>query len=154
MAFVTPHRLKGIKTMPCIPLLLLWLTIYIDWQVSGTAGNHLPSHYPMHTSLCVLMRVAHMFPSLCVMYNLTTRPGFSSPVVPAQLSLYLPLCASIALFTFFLFFFKDLFYVYKYTVAVFRHTRRGHQIPLQMVVSHHVVAGNWTQDLWKSSQCS
>jgi len=41
-----------------------------------------------------------------------------------------------------------------YTVAVFMHTRRGHQIPLQMVVSHHVVAGNWTQDLWKSSQCS
>uniref|UniRef100_A0ABK0LEQ8 MIA SH3 domain containing n=1 Tax=Rattus norvegicus TaxID=10116 RepID=A0ABK0LEQ8_RAT len=25
--------------------------------------------------------------------------------------------------------------------AVFRHTRRGHQIPLQMLVSHHVVAG-------------
>jgi uncharacterized membrane protein YqaE (UPF0057 family) len=35
-----------------------------------------------------------------------------------------------------------LFYVYKYTGAVFRHTRRGHQIPLQMVVSHRVVAGN------------
>jgi hypothetical protein len=34
-----------------------------------------------------------------------------------------------------------LFYVYQYTVTVFRHTRRGHQIPLQMVVSHHVVAG-------------
>jgi hypothetical protein len=34
-------------------------------------------------------------------------------------------------------FFKKiyLFYVYEYTVAV------------QMVVSHHVVAGNWTQDL-------
>jgi hypothetical protein len=29
----------------------------------------------------------------------------------------------------------------KYTVAVFRHTRRGHQISLQMVVSHHVIAG-------------
>jgi hypothetical protein len=25
---------------------------------------------------------------------------------------------------------------------------------LQMVVSHHVVAWNWTQDLWKRSQCS
>jgi hypothetical protein len=25
---------------------------------------------------------------------------------------------------------------------------------LQMVVSHHVGAGNWTQDLWKCSQCS
>jgi hypothetical protein len=35
-----------------------------------------------------------------------------------------------------------LFYVCEYTVAVFRHTRRGHQIPLQMVVSHHVVDGN------------
>ena len=41
------------------------------------------------------------------------------------------------------FFKKDLFYVYvQYTVAFFRHTRRGHQIPLQMAVSHHVVAGN------------
>jgi hypothetical protein len=37
--------------------------------------------------------------------------------------------------------FVYLFNVYDYTVAVFRHTRRGHQIPLQMVVSHHVVAG-------------
>jgi hypothetical protein len=34
------------------------------------------------------------------------------------------------------------FYIGEYTVSVFRHTRRGHQIPLQMVVSHHVVAGN------------
>jgi hypothetical protein len=47
-----------------------------------------------------------------------------------------------------------LFIICKYTVAVFRHTRRGCQISLQMVVSHHVVAGIWTQDLWKSSQCS
>jgi hypothetical protein len=39
------------------------------------------------------------------------------------------------------FFFKDLFIICKYTVAVFRHSRRGHQILLQMVVSHHVVAG-------------
>jgi hypothetical protein len=36
--------------------------------------------------------------------------------------------------------FLDVLIIYKYTVAVFRHTRRGHQIPLQMVVSHHVVA--------------
>jgi hypothetical protein len=41
------------------------------------------------------------------------------------------------------FFFLGLFiYIYNYTLAFFRHTRRGHQIPLQMVVSHHVVAGN------------
>jgi hypothetical protein len=35
-----------------------------------------------------------------------------------------------------------LFYVYECTVSLFRHTREGHQIPLQMGVSHHVVAGN------------
>jgi hypothetical protein len=34
-----------------------------------------------------------------------------------------------------------LFNIYKYTVAVFRHSRRGSLILLQMVVSHHVVAG-------------
>jgi hypothetical protein len=50
-------------------------------------------------------------------------------------------------------FFKDLFIIIcKYTVAVFRHTRRGSQNLLRMVVSHHVVAGIWTLDLWKSSR--
>ena len=33
------------------------------------------------------------------------------------------------------------FIIHKYTVAVFRHSRRGHQILLRMVVSHHVIAG-------------
>ena len=43
---------------------------------------------------------------------------------------------------FLVFFLKiDLFIICKYTVAVFRHSRRGHQISLWMVVSHHVVAG-------------
>jgi hypothetical protein len=51
---------------------------------------------------------------------------------------------------------KDLFIIiHKYTVADFRHTRRRCPISLPMVVvSHHVVAGIWTQDLWKNSQCS
>jgi hypothetical protein len=35
-----------------------------------------------------------------------------------------------------------LFYVCEYNVAIFRHTRRGYLIPVQMAVSHHVVAGN------------
>jgi hypothetical protein len=50
----------------------------------------------------------------------------------------------LSFFVLFGFFFLKiyLFHLYEYTVAVFRHTRRGHQIPLQMVVSHHVVAGN------------
>jgi hypothetical protein len=32
--------------------------------------------------------------------------------------------------------------IQKYTVAVFRHARRGLQVSLRVVVSHHVVAGN------------
>jgi hypothetical protein len=35
-----------------------------------------------------------------------------------------------------------LFYVCEYSVIFFRHNRRGYQILLQMVVSHHVVVGN------------
>lgn len=36
-------------------------------------------------------------------------------------------------------------------MAVLRITRRRHQIPLQMVVNLHVVAGNRFHNLWKSS---
>lgn len=36
--------------------------------------------------------------------------------------------------------------LYMYTVSVLRHTTRGHQVPLQIAVSHHEVAGNRTQD--------
>ena len=44
------------------------------------------------------------------------------------------------------FFFICLFvYLYESTVAVFRHTRRGHRIPLQMVVSYHVVVKKKTK---------
>jgi hypothetical protein len=52
---------------------------------------------------------------------------------------------------------KDLLFiiVQKYTVADFGRTRRGCQISLRVVVSHHVVvAGNWTQDLRKNSHSS
>jgi hypothetical protein len=41
--------------------------------------------------------------------------------------------------TFFLFFKIYLFHVCEYIATLFK---RGHQIPLQMAVSHHVVAGN------------
>jgi hypothetical protein len=40
-----------------------------------------------------------------------------------------------------LFFNIYLFIICKYTVAVLRHSRRGSEILLWMVVSHHVVAG-------------
>ena len=46
---------------------------------------------------------------------------------------------------------KDLFIIiHKYTVAIFRCTRRGRQISLWVVVSHHMV----DEDHLKNSQCS
>jgi hypothetical protein len=39
------------------------------------------------------------------------------------------------------FFLIYLFIICKYTVAVLRYSRRGHQISLRMVMSHHEVAG-------------
>jgi hypothetical protein len=47
---------------------------------------------------------------------------------------------------------KIYFFIHKYTVAKFWYTRRGSQSSSWVVVSDHVVAGIWTQDLWKSSQ--
>jgi hypothetical protein len=45
-------------------------------------------------------------------------------------------------FVLFCFVFKDLFIIiHKYTVADFRHTRRGRQFSFRMVVNHHAVAG-------------
>jgi hypothetical protein len=52
-----------------------------------------------------------------------------------------PVFASVLLPCVFFFFKIYLFIICKYIVAVFRHSRRGRQISLQMVVSH-VVAGN------------
>jgi hypothetical protein len=42
---------------------------------------------------------------------------------------------------FYIQFLKEYF-MYMSSAAVLRHTRRGHQIPPQMVMSHYVVAGN------------
>ena len=78
-------------------------------------------------------------------------PSFLPSFLPSSLPFFLPslLLPSFLLSpsfppSFLFFFLQDfyLFYVCEYTVAVLRHTRREHQIPLQMVVSHHVVAGN------------
>ena len=43
---------------------------------------------------------------------------------------------------FFFFFFLKIYLFYVFTIALFRHPRRGHQTPLEMVESHHVVGGN------------
>ena len=107
-------------------------------------------HLTLSTACWVFWRAVMLGPFLWALHNL------SNSVRPWELPLsWIPFWA--CRWTFFSSGsspFPFLFSVYEYTVAVFRHTRRGHQIPLQMFVSHHGIAGNWTQDLWKSSQCS
>ena len=77
---------------------------------------------------------------------------FSQDFEKKKIPLLKILCLALCPILIFLKIYFDLFYVYEY--IVFMHTRREYQIPLQMVVSYYVIVGNWTQDLWKSSQCS
>ena len=103
---------------------------------------------PVEEKQVLLTGTIHLYGLCCFAYWDTV--SLSSPGWPA--THYVAQAAANSFF----FFFKriiNLFYLYEYTVAVFRHTKRGHQISLQLVVSHHMAAGNWTQDLWKSSQC-
>jgi hypothetical protein len=72
------------------------------------------------------------------------QAGLELRNLPASASRVLGLkaCATTPGFKYYSFFFKIyLFIICKYIVAVFRHSRRGSQISLWMVVSHHVVAG-------------
>jgi hypothetical protein len=73
------------------------------------------------------------------------KPSYRPTALSAKLRAGLPEPGQAFWFRWFLIraiFFKDLFIIIcKHTVAVFRHTRKGSQILLRMVVSHHVVAG-------------
>jgi hypothetical protein len=104
------------------------------------------------TRACLWVRVnshmqGHVYMCLCIHVQVEDRCQHRITFLRSHLHYCFCCC--------YLFVFKDLLIIiYKYTVAVFRHTRRGHQISLRVVVSHHVVAGIWTQDPQKSSQCS
>jgi hypothetical protein len=82
------------------------------------------------TTLSTLLQV-----SPCVLKNCTLKSTHTN----LKLFKYLFLCICLCICTHF--FFKDLFITCKYTVAILRYSRRGSQISLRMVVSHHVVAG-------------
>jgi len=125
-----------------------YLTLRGSWgcelMLQASTPRVLSSKSSTHTIFFVCFFVSFYFSFFEVESYSVTQVGF-------DISLSLSLSLSLRFNYFFKFF---LFILYKYTVSVFSHTRRGNRIPLQMVVSHHVVAGNWTQDLWKSSQCS
>jgi hypothetical protein len=103
-----------------------WCLTQVSQTGEGVAGVQSLTQSP--TSLPLLINVAsHTQIRLLLLIFFSSR---GSDV----LTLYLPLCPasphrSPASIFFFLFFFKIyLFIICKYTVAVFRHTRRGHQI--------------------------
>ena len=48
---------------------------------------------------------------------------------------------------------KDLLCI-QHSACMYGHMpEEGARFPLQMIVSHQVVVGNWNKDLWKSSWC-
>jgi hypothetical protein len=85
--------------------------------------------------------------------SLRNSPGYSGTALWTRLATVVVFVVIIIILNSISFIFKIyLFIICKYIVAVFRHTRRGSQISLRMVMSHHVVAGIWTRDLQKSSR--
>jgi len=50
--------------------------------------------------------------------------------------------------------FKDLFILCMWVYCCCLQIQQNGESDPWTIVSHHAVAGNWTQDLWKSSQCS
>jgi hypothetical protein len=103
----------------------------------------LPSFFLFFSSLSSLLVSSRLVSSRLVSSLLFSSLLFSSLLFSSLLSS--PLLSSLLsplLSSSFLFLKKIyLFFICKYTVAVFRHTRRGRQISLWIVVSHHVVAG-------------
>ena len=70
---------------------------------------------------------------LCMWLPLTVAGRLRCKVLP-------PFCLLLGFGLFWFFFF--FFYLCEDTVYVLRQTRKGQLIPLQMVLSHHVVSGN------------
>ena len=84
-----------------------------------------------------LWRSALIFWLLFILWFILQPDSVQRTRKSCLLSLLLFLCAALSLSFFFLIFLKIyLFIISKYTVAVFRHPWRGHQISLQVVVSH------------------
>jgi hypothetical protein len=122
-----------------------WLTVRLE-----NSGQITEKYGPVTTeklqSLLAFSRTSYRFVSICVPTYIPPKP------CPKKAVRNGPEGGGGGNKRFFFFFNICLFIICKYTVAVLRHSRRGSQILLRMVVSHHVVAGIWTPDLRKSSR--
>ena len=72
---------------------------------------------------------------------------------PPTLHLWAPQLRNLLPSFYFLIFYLFIMYTV-FCLCVCLQARKGHQISFQMVVSHHMVVGNGTQNLWTSRQCS
>jgi hypothetical protein len=116
----------------------------------NSIGTFITSYHPKfvdltHLTLCVLLSLFTCLYTTINFFKLLNFFIFSGLVHSGSAPLAPTLLSPVPLWPY-------LFHICVHTVTVFRHSRRWHRIPLQMVVSHHVVAGIWTQDLGKSSQ--
>ena len=146
---------KGIEAISWSWIQVLWT----EWSVNHWAPSPAPFIY-----FLLFLKFKNVFVAEWKDTSLCLDPSKFSFYMDSVLNNFLrcsrkPITSCCFLFLFF--FIKDLFiYLFIYLTCVsallltFRHTRKGHQMPLQMAVSHHVVAGIWTQGFWKSSQLS
>jgi hypothetical protein len=112
----------GTKLTPySLTLLLGYLAI--SYKNVGKATFSLDKHLLMSSFFRLLI------PSFSFKFSVPKRPSQEKPLVFRKRAGW-----SLSLRFY-------LFTIYKHTVAVFRHTRRGRQISLPMVVSHHTIAG-------------
>jgi hypothetical protein len=121
-------------------VLLLLLPLLLFWQIFNN----------FFSSLKTNATISNIYISVCYGYFRRTDFKHLPRTVNSQI-IRSSFTIQVVSFFFFLDLFIYLFIICKYTVAVFRHSRRGRQISFWMIVSHHVVARIWTQDLQKSS---
>jgi hypothetical protein len=107
-----------------------------------------PSAFALYT-VCSTLGVSFHVKDECGQADVTHVPGaewvsYASGAAFELVSLivYLKIENYEDIFLSYFSFFKKVYSFHICDSTVFRHTRRGHRISLQMVVSHHVVAGN------------
>ena len=136
----TKTGIKKRKEKNCLFSFLFSLSLYVFFFSSFIIFWGMVSQFPSCPGIHIIDQVIFLVTFCFCSCYLSVNPHFFS------LSLSLSLSLS------FIYLFVCLFVMYRIFCLCGRlQTKRGNQTSLQIVVSHHVVPGNWTQDLWAIS---
>jgi hypothetical protein len=116
----------------------------------GVISMDLFVHIPIQFDQCHLLKMS-FFPSVyfCFCYKKSGVHRCVNLCLGLSVLFHWPTC--LLLHQYHAFFFFKIYLLHVSTPDTPEEGIRSHS--WQMVVSHHMVAGIWTQDLWKSSQC-